>query len=693
LREEVSLLRSKEAERAASEAVEHRWWQDEEARLQSDFSSQLAKAQARVEEVVIENAVLKESLESARNRWQLEADTRLRETKVAMETLEEENALLSKELSVLTQRCLQLEEGLLPVGADSLSKKKLYQEADDSAMDSEALSLKNAMLASELEGMRAQSQEYVHTNEALSQQNTLLKVQLEESRKNEVSLRTDRDKWEGLAQLGTIQTTVMTTGIQHMYAELAKLRQMWVTCRADALALSTTTKTTLQAIVAMMQERLRKQELSMSGALDRYKREVTERRKLYNTLQELRGNIRVYCRVRPILSTDPLKTNVISYDDECRLSVKDLDKSGRERCTDFEFDRVFLPQADQDEIFKDMEPLVGSVMDGYDVCIFAYGQTGSGKTYTMEGPGNNPGVNVRALKELFRLKEARQQDYIYDLSMTMIEIYNESVRDLLGKDAGTETEVDGNRLELRGGPSGATVVGATSVPIDTVEQVVALMAAGSRNRSIGGTASNERSSRSHSIVTVKVLGENRSAGVKSVAKLNLIDLAGSERAIKSEAVGERLKEASHINRSLSCLGDVMAALASKAAHVPYRNSKLTFFLQDSLGGHSKTLMFVNISPTLDNVSETLCSLNFASRIRSVETGPAKRHIELAGKENNATTAGVGTLLRPSTAMITKSKTPSPPPPPVSTTGIARPRSGSSSCYGESNIPRTRSGTA
>jgi kinesin family protein C2/C3 len=163
----------------------------------------------------------------------------------------------------------------------------------------------------------------------------------------------------------------------------------------------------------------------------------------------------------------------------------------------------------------------------------------------------------------------------------------------------------------------------TAYDVMNMREVEELIEQGRQNRHTFATNMNEHSSRSHSVLMVNIHGRNVLTGQVANGKLNLVDLAGSERISKSEAVGARLKEAQAINKSLSSLGDVIFALTSKSAHVPYRNSKLTYLLQDSLGGDSKTMMFVNCSPALTNVQETTCSLNFAQRVRSVELGQVR----------------------------------------------------------------------
>jgi hypothetical protein len=283
---------------------------------------------------------------------------------------------------------------------------------------------------------------------------------------------------------------------------------------------------------------------------------------------------------------------------------------------------TFGPESTQAEVFAETQPLVISVLDGYNVCIFAYGQTGSGKTHTMQGYGDEHGVNPRALNELFNLAKERKGAFDYDISVSLLEIYNETIRDLV--EPHDESGQD-KKLDVKMASEGGTFVpNLSNVAVTCMDDVLAVLATGESNRSVGKTNMNEHSSRSHMILTVSAKSRNCVTGAKSFGKLHLIDLAGSERIGKSGAQGDRLKEAQNINKSLSALGDCVQSLVSKSKHVPFRNSKLTHLLQDSLGGESKALMFVCVSPADSDVSETNCSLNFASRVRNVELGQAKR---------------------------------------------------------------------
>ncbi|XP_035491397.2 kinesin-like protein KIFC3 [Scophthalmus maximus] len=356
--------------------------------------------------------------------------------------------------------------------------------------------------------------------------------------------------------------------------------------------------------------------------LEKYRKEVALRRKYHEQLVELKGNIRVLCRVKPVLKEDQHEEGqsvVVTTDPHNESSLTVLNK-GKGRIV--ELDKVFHPQATQEEVFQEIEPLVTSCIDGYHVCIFAYGQTGSGKTYTMEGSVENPGINQRALKHLFSEIEERKDMWSYNVTVSSVEIYNEVLRDLLSK--------DGEKLDIKINPDGTGqlhVPGLRVVEVKSFQHIKKILATARRNRITFGTQMNQHSSRSHALLCITVQGTDLATGSKTTGKLNLVDLAGSERVWKSGAEGERLKEAQNINRSLLALGDVIQALRARQTHIPFRNSRLTYLLQDSLGKGSKTAMVVQVSALESNVGETLCSLKFAQRVCKVELGPAARKIE------------------------------------------------------------------
>ncbi|XP_060733506.1 kinesin-like protein KIFC3 isoform X2 [Tachysurus vachellii] len=368
--------------------------------------------------------------------------------------------------------------------------------------------------------------------------------------------------------------------------------------------------------------------------LRKYKREMNLRKKCHNELVRLKGNIRVFCRVRPIckeeVEADSKSVVTFDSDDDAVLYL-----SNKGKLMAFDMDKVFTPQATQAEVFQEVQSLVTSCIDGYNVCIFAYGQTGSGKTYSMEGIPEDPGINQRALHLLFSEVSEKMPDWRYTITVSMVEIYNETLRNLLG-------ENPSEKLDIKMCPDGSGqlyVPGLTEITVKSVEDINKVFDLGHMNRATACTNLNEHSSRSHALLIITVVGFNSSTGHRTSGKLNLVDLAGSERISKSGAEGSRLREAQCINKSLSALGDVINALRSRHSHVPFRNSRLTYLLQDSLSGDSKTLMLVQVSPVESNIIESVCSLKFAQRVRTVELGPAsssRRHTENSSTSSSPT---------------------------------------------------------
>eukprot|EP01135_Chromosphaera_perkinsii_P001871 Nk52_evm20s212 gene=Nk52_evmTU20s212 len=386
------------------------------------------------------------------------------------------------------------------------------------------------------------------------------------------------------------------------------------------------------------------------------------RRQLHNTIQELKGNIRVYCRVRPFLKKElVVKNESVDMESEeykkkqCLVesfSFPDPDKrslqihtqnddnfSGKMvgKTVSFKFDKVFTPDSDQHCVFDEIGQLVQSALDGYNVCIFAYGQTGSGKTYTMEGGEDcytsdggmkmspSQGMIPRSVAKIFNVSESlKDKGWEYKFEASFLEIYNETIRDLLVP----SNTASNKKYEIKKVPNGQAdevfVTNLTVVEVTNEGTVFELLQKAGKNRAVASTNCNERSSRSHSVFRIHVTGKNDLTGEKVNAMLNLVDLAGSERLAQSGSTGDRLKETQSINKSLSNLGTVIMALGENSGHVPYRNSKLTYLLQASLGGNSKTLMFVNVSPSSECHSETINSLRFATKVNQTEIGTAKK---------------------------------------------------------------------
>ncbi|XP_078069140.1 kinesin-like protein KIF3B isoform X1 [Mustelus asterias] len=288
----------------------------------------------------------------------------------------------------------------------------------------------------------------------------------------------------------------------------------------------------------------------------------------------------------------------------------------------FTFDAVYDSSSKQSDLYDEtVRPLVDSVLQGFNGTVFAYGQTGTGKTYTMQGIWAEPekrGIIPNSFEHIFT-HISRSQDQQYLVRASYLEIYQEEIRDLLNKD-------ENKKLELKEKPeTGVYIKDLSSFVTKNVKEIEHVMNVGNQTRSVASTNMNEYSSRSHAIFVVTVecseLGLDGENHIR-VGKLNLVDLAGSERQSKTGVQGERLKEATKINLSLSALGNVISALVDgKSTHIPYRDSKLTRLLEDSLGGNAKTIMVATIGPASCNYEESLTTLRYANRTKNIKNKP------------------------------------------------------------------------
>ncbi|KAI8896858.1 P-loop containing nucleoside triphosphate hydrolase protein [Globomyces pollinis-pini] len=291
----------------------------------------------------------------------------------------------------------------------------------------------------------------------------------------------------------------------------------------------------------------------------------------------------------------------------------------------------------QEMVFQIVKPIIQKCLTGYNGCIFAYGQTGSGKTFAMEGlQGNQRGVIPRVAEQLMLyIENNSRRDNLegidFSVRCSYLEIYQESLRDLL-----LEKKYQGD-LKIRMDPNSITgkelyVEGLTETSIKTSSDLLRLIQNGTKNRTTGETNMNKVSSRSHAVFTLIIEQTERKLVIadsidnlptvtKKRSKIHLIDLAGSERADSTGATGIRLKEGSAINVSLSCLGNVINALSTSNTYVPYRDSKLTYLLSDSLGGNSLTLVLACLTPLASVYEETIATLRFAERAKKVKNKP------------------------------------------------------------------------
>uniref|UniRef100_A0A8D0EAX5 Kinesin motor domain-containing protein n=1 Tax=Salvator merianae TaxID=96440 RepID=A0A8D0EAX5_SALMN len=452
-------------------------------------------------------------------------------------------------------------------------------------------------------------------------------------------------------------------------------------------------------------------EQSLHEVNEKYQKEKQWRKVLHNTLVELRGNIRVYCRIRPLLSLDSspeesiiedrqknLSEKVVCATDDETIFVKSSRPGHALTTKSFQYERVYSATDSQVTVFADVCPLLTSLLDGYNVCIMAYGQTGSGKTYTMLGPHSEAnfscfvedkpelGIIPRAAEEVFRLLSEKPLGSHW-VEVSVVEVYNNEVFDLLAKDNyGRTSGVKREIITNKEGRSDIPLL--TYEPVEDAVEFLELVNKGRQLRVKHPTLVHAHSSRSHLVITLTIttkvvsddtfatswtsdhshqklvkehffnspyamkddktpfssrassptvfLNESTEKFKQMRTKLQLVDLAGSECAGMSGATGALLRETSFINRSLSALADVLGAISEQRSHVPYRNSKLTHLLQDSIGGDAKLLLVLCVSPSQKYVTETLQTLGFGSRARQVQRGQVKKRNHLAPSKLNKT---------------------------------------------------------
>ncbi|CAK4689337.1 unnamed protein product [Aphanomyces euteiches] len=334
--------------------------------------------------------------------------------------------------------------------------------------------------------------------------------------------------------------------------------------------------------------------------------------------------VRVYCRLRPFVrqeSTEPEDDGTFvtgATAESRRVSIKPISKTSVKlqdnelQSKEFAFDGCFPEESTQQVVYNTVaKDLVESVLTGYNATIMAYGQTGSGKTHTIMGKQSEEdlGILPRVLRDLF---QASSQGVKFRVNY--VQVYCERVLDLLGMSTSPST------LQIRESDErGVFVDGVTLAPVASVNECMALMERGNANRAVAATNMNAHSSRSHAIWTIHVerTVSNDGASEQIVSQLHVVDLAGSERVKKSLVRGTHATELRAINLSLSALGNCISALAKGQSHVPYRDSKLTRILQDSLGGNAKTVLVLTVSPDATDVNESIATLQFGQRARDV----------------------------------------------------------------------------
>ena len=329
-------------------------------------------------------------------------------------------------------------------------------------------------------------------------------------------------------------------------------------------------------------------------------------------------NVNVVCRFRPMNNLERTNGNeeVATFTSLNTLTFKSSKEKNTYR---FAFDRIFPPNSTQTEVYEfGVKEIIESVLSGYNGTVLAYGQTASGKTYTMQGivdDDQTMGIIPRMINHVFSFIYESPPENEFMVKVSMIEIYQEKIRDLI------ETEkVNLNVREDK--TKGIFIEDVSEHYVGGPEEVINIMNIGTENRAQACTNMNEHSSRSHSIFIMTINQTNKKDGVAKTGKLYLVDLAGSEKISKTGATGHTLEEAKIINKSLTTLGMVINSLTDgKSTHIPYRESKLTRVLQESLGGNSKTCLIITCSPSVYNESESLSTLRFGERAKKIKNKP------------------------------------------------------------------------
>ena len=598
----------------------------------------------------------------ARNKEELQKkEQEAEELKNALETrvtqAEMDVTRLEKELSQTKGKLAEAEANLIVTKREQAQSKSLPKQSAATASKPTSADESDSEVAASRRNMRIGSTRRSRSTSPV--RNLRLQLQLQEEEKKVKELQKEIDTLKDQHRMAEAHKKQIESDLKALQSQLfAGDGDAPVTTQMSRLSAMAAPKTamdnmgengdSIEDIIATGDVEKISEELKSLNKKAASQREYNAQ--LLSKILSLQGNIQVCCRIRPIRMHEIQKgyKNVVESLSETELGCFD---HRNQKWKSFAFDKVWGPDQTQSSIFQDVEPLALSVVDGFNACIFAYGQTGSGKTYTMEGTddGGNYGISYRTIQKVFTLLNLRVQQqkaavnaggdggsFSFKMQIGMLEIYNDEIYDLLGPIAQAGDKEAQKReakklgikatLDIRRSAEGSIEVpNLTKEPVESIKDVMDLLKKGNKSRSTAATDMNEHSSRSHMVLAVEVKsGLGGQPGNNGV--LYLVDLAGSERVRKSKVEGEQLKEATHINKSLSALGNVMEALDRKASHVPYRDSKLTYLLQDSLGGNSRTMMVVTCCPHENAFDESVHALQFATRVRRIQIGAAQRNV-------------------------------------------------------------------
>ncbi|RXG67084.1 Carboxy-terminal kinesin 2, partial [Armadillidium vulgare] len=433
--------------------------------------------------------------------------------------------------------------------------------------------------------------------------------------RRKLKLEVEKLTLEKKAKLLETELSLKTEEVNSLKATTAQLLGLKSCLEAEVSSLKSTLEIKTRRIQDLEEEV--ENQVSLNKQLtDKIIEGETSRRKLHNLVLELKGNIRVFCRVRPLLKEEI--TNNGDFDGSSISGLK-----ARNNNYEFNFDRVFSPSSSQADVFEEMSQLVQSALDGYNVCVFAYGQTGSGKTYTMEGVYNDSaseGMIPRTVSHIFEtLDDFKEKGWNYTIEASFLEIYNESIRDLLA----SPKDVKNTNYDIKftdGKKQDTYVTNLKVIPVESASHIYSLLSIAQKHRAVAATNMNERSSRSHSVFQLRLKGRN-----EKTEEACEVDLAGSERLKDSGSEGARLTETQSINSSLANLGNVIMALGQKVSKLhSYRNSKLTQLLQNSLEEFKN--FDVGKRFTIGFILNEMNSLRFATKVNQCHIGTAVKQI-------------------------------------------------------------------
>jgi len=439
-------------------------------------------------------------------------------------------------------------------------------------------------MAIEKEKLKVQLSHTAKLQSKLDEEKSALQKNLNEMSGDVIMKRAERERMlQELAEMKTLQQRV-----QDQQQEIARLKGRTMgemdSVRGENIS--------LKQRVQFLESKNPELEQIIKELRLKQREDMKIRRKLHNKIMELKGNIRVFCRVRPFLMTEE-PIGVFKFPSYEKVDVK-TDNG----VNSYEFNRIFQPTDTQEDIFIEVQEVVQSALDGYNVCMFAYGQTSSGKTYTMEGANfvdHKRGLIPRSVEKIFaEIQDFNLRGWEYEIKMSALQIYNEDIYDLL-----TPHE-ERKKLKLQfGKENDVKIHDLKQVVVNCPQDIHPLLKEANRNRATGSTDANAQSSRSHSVFTLYLKGTNAQTRESMSSRLCLVDLAGSERLKHSNAQGDRLRETQNINKSLHHLKTVIKEIGSKNKHIGYRNSKLTSVLRPSLAGDSKVLMVTFFSDEFD----------------------------------------------------------------------------------------------